>query len=271
MLSESAQPIPLMLKHEFYRKSRAIGKCYVLVETPKHELDDLSDLSVDEIVKVITKFVDLVKTIIKEGKYVYVLWFRNKGKEVGVSLTHPHSQVYVLPFIPVKIRRELDNAKMYWHLRSDCIFCKVLRSEVKDKIRLVYEGEYWIAFIPFFAHWPFEVHIYPKRHVSLITELHGGEIYELANALKIVLCGIKNLFSKPSPYVMVLHQSPIKGKYPYYHLHFEIYGMMRGEDLLKYMGGMELGGGNFTYDSTPEDNAEYLRSKMNKYCLKRVT
>ena len=264
MLKDAA---PKVSYHSFYRKSRAIGRCYVLIETPKHDLDDISDLTVNDIVKVINEFRRLTAKVMREGRYVYVLWFRNKGKEVGVSLTHPHSQVYVLPFTPSKVMRELQNARIYWLRSGSCIFCDVLKHELSDRIRIVYEGNSWVAFIPFYAHWPYEVHIYPKRHVGLITELNTSEVSDLARTIKVVLCGIKHLFKKPSPYVMVLHQSPIKGKYPYYHLHIEVYGLMRGDSLLKYTGGMELGGGNFTYDSVPEDNAAYLRSKIEGSCI----
>lgn len=255
-------------EHRFYLTSKASGKCFVVVETPQHDLDDISDLQVDDIAYVI----DLVKKkqeeVSREDYAQYLLWFRNKGKEIGVSLTHPHSQIYVTPFIPSKIERELRNAEVYWDKYGECLFCKIMNIEIEDSVRIIHLNRSWVSFLPFYAHWPFEVHIYPRRHIQLITQLTNEEVYDLAEMLKIVLCGLKNLFSTPSPYIMVFHQAPLKGVYSYYHMHIEIYGMFRDEGKLKYAAGMETGGGNFTYDSIPEENALKLREKVSKCALK---
>ncbi|OYT51840.1 MAG: galactose-1-phosphate uridylyltransferase [Desulfurococcales archaeon ex4484_204] len=250
--------------HNFYGTQKSIGRCYVVIETPEHGLDDISDLPVEHIVKVVNAVRGKVVEASKQARATYLLWFRNKGEEVGVSLTHPHSQVYVTPFIPSKVLRELSNSLKYWRSTGRCLFCTILRAEVSDDVRVVFRNSSWVAFIPFYAHWPFEVHIYPRRHVQLLTQLSRGEVKGFAEALKTVLCGFKNLFRRPMPYVFALHQAPLRGSYPHYHLHLEIYGMFRSTGLLKYAGGMELGGGNFTYDSTPEANAELLRRALSR-------
>ncbi len=251
-------------RHSFYVTAKSVGRCYVVVESPIHSLDDLSDLPLDDVIYILDLVIEKQKEIEKESYATYFIWFRNKGKEIGVSLTHPHSQIYVTPFIPSKIERELKNAEEYWRKNNECLFCRILEVESSDKIRVVYSSDCWMGFIPFYAHWPFEVHIYPKRHVQLITQLTNNEVKDLAKVLKVVLCGLKILFSKPSPYIMVLHQAPLKGSYSYYHLHIEIYGMFRDENKIKYVAGIETGGGNFTYDSTPEDNALKLKEKIDK-------
>jgi len=253
-------------RHRFYVTSKAIGKCYVVIETPKHDLDDLSDLSCGDIVKVINAIKDLMIKHVNEGIYEYFLWFRNKGDRIGVSLKHPHSQIYVLPFIPTKVERELMSAKEYWENKGRCLFCDIVKAELRDSVRVIYEASSWVAFLPFYAHWPYEVHIYPKRHVQLLTQLSDQEVSELAEVIKKVLCGLKKLFSEPMPYIMVLHQAPLRGDYSYYHLHIEVYGVFRGDGVLKYVAGMELGGGNFTYDSIPEESARRLRDVVNNVC-----
>ncbi|MEM1527053.1 MAG: galactose-1-phosphate uridylyltransferase [Ignisphaera sp.] len=249
-------------KHSFYKTSKAQGRCFVVVETAEHNLDDLCDLSLNDIAYVLRLIIEKQEEVAKEDYATYFMWFRNKGKEIGVSLTHPHSQIYVTPFIPLKVEREIENAEMYWHNNGKCLFCAIMETEVKDNVRIVYSSENWVSFLPFYAHWPFEVHIYPKRHIQLLTQLTSNEVYDLAKTLKVVLCGLKILFSKPSPYLMVVHQAPLKGNYEYYHLHIEIYGMFRDEGKLKYAAGMETGGGNFTYDSVPEENALKLKEKV---------
>jgi len=249
-------------KHRFYKTSKALGKCFVVVETPQHDLEDICDLPVEDIAYVISMVKEKQEEISKEDYALYFLWFRNKGKEIGVSLTHPHSQIYVTPFIPTRVERELKNAEEYWNKNKECLFCKIMEIEIEDKIRLLYILDNWISFLPYYSHWPFEIHIYPRKHTQLLTQLTNNEVYDLAKTLKVVLCGLKILFSKPSPYVMVVHQAPLKGDYEYYHMHIEIYGMFRDEGKLKYAAGMETGGGNFTYDSVPEENASRLREKI---------
>lgn len=260
MLSEDA---PEPEKHSFYRKSRAVGRCYVVVETPQHEVEDLSDLSIEHLERVLRVIINKMREESKREYAVYFLWFRNKGREIGVSLTHPHSQIYVTPFIPSKIERELANSEKYYRDRGRCLFCDIIEVEKRDRIRVLLENESFIVFMPFYSHWPFEAHIYPKRHVQLLTELENSEIRDLATTLKNTLCGFKNLFkNKSTPYIMVLHQAPLKGEYKFYHMHIEIYGLLREENKLKYAAGMEMGGGNFTYDSIPEENAFLLRGSI---------
>ncbi|MET1101383.1 MAG: galactose-1-phosphate uridylyltransferase [Pyrodictiaceae archaeon] len=258
---------PEPTRHSFYGTAPARGKCLVLVETPTHDLDDISDLGVDDIARVLGDIASLTERYREEKWAIYLLYFRNKGEEIGVSLTHPHSQIYVTPFIPTKVLRELENARRYYKRYKKCLFCSILEAEERDGSRIIGRNRDWTAFIPFFAHWPFEVHIYPHHHIQLISDVSNSSLRGLAELLKKMLCGLKNLFERPMPYMMVLHQAPLKGRYPYYHLHLEIYGVYRVSGRLKYAAGMETGGGNFTYDSTPEKAAEMLKTSISTHCM----
>lgn len=260
MLSEES---PEPDSHYFYRRGRAVGKCYVVVETPIHDLDDLSDLPLEHVEKIIKVVAEKMREDMKREYAKYFLWFRNKGREIGVSLDHPHSQIYLMPFTPSRIERELESSRDYWRDRGRCLFCDIIDVESREGIRVLMESRRYIVFMPFYSHWPFEAHIYPRRHVGLLTDLDDEEIRELALVLKRTLCGFKRLFkSKSSPYIMVLHQAPLKGEYEFYHMHIEIYGLLRDESKLKYAAGMEIGGGNFTYDSIPEENALMLKKAI---------
>jgi UDPglucose--hexose-1-phosphate uridylyltransferase len=252
--------------HRFYKTASAYGKCYVVVETPEHNIDDISDLAIEQIAYVISLIINKQEEESKKDYAKYFLWFRNKGREIGVSLVHPHSQIYVIPFIPIRVLRELSNAERYWYENRRCLFCDIIEIEKEDGIRVLLENNDWVSFMPFYTHWPFEIHIYPKKHIQLLTQLTDKEIMQMAQILKYSLCGLKSVFSKSMPYVMVLHQAPLKGDFNFYHLHIEIYGMLREESKLKYAAGMETGGGNFTYDSVPEHNASVLRERI-KMCL----
>ncbi len=234
------------------------GRCLVLIETPRHDLRDISELGVEGVSKVIEEVRRLTRECMDEG-YAYLLWFRNRGEEIGVSLTHPHSQIYVTPFTPTKVFRELYGSWIYMRRYGRCLFCDIVETELSDGSRVLINEESVVAFVPFYAHWPFEVHIYPKRHVQLITDLSSDEVRGLAKALVKVLNALDKVFNKPMPYILVMHQAPLRGKYTHYHLHIEIYGMYRVSSRLKYAAGMEHGGGNFTYDTTPEYVAKVLR------------
>ncbi len=265
MLSENP---PTPTKDPFYRTAPAKGRCLVLVETPEHNIDDLSDLSLDNIYNVFKKIKDLTKEFKKVRWAIYLFYFRNKGEEIGVSLTHPHSQIYVTPFVPSKVLRELNSSRKYFRSNKECLFCRIIKEEERSSTRVLLKTSLWIAFIPFFAHWPFEIHIYPLRHVQTFDELENDEIKDLSKILKLVLCSLKKTFERPMPYMLVLHQAPLKGSFSYYHLHFEIYGVYRVSGKLKYAAGMETGGGNFTYDSTPENATKILKRTLENYCLK---
>ncbi len=265
MLMEEA---PEPGNHWFYRTGKSVGRCYVVVETPEHNIDDISNLPIDQIEYILKMIINKVREESSKEYAQYFLWFRNKGREIGVSLTHPHSQIYVLPFTPSRVERELESSREYLNKHGKCLFCDIISAELKDGIRVIHSNDHWVSFMPFYSHWPFEVHVYPRRHVQLMTELTDEEIRGLAEALKVSLCGLNHVFSKKTmPYIMVLHQAPLRGgSYPHYHLHIEVYGVLRDEDKIKYAAGMETGGGNFTYDSVPEENAERLRDSVLKNC-----
>lgn len=251
-------------RHPFFRVRRSFGECKVIVETPSHDIEDLDQLPASTIAKVFKAVAKDMSSYSNVKWARYYLLFRNKGKEIGVSLIHPHSQVYILPYIPVKIKRELRSSEEYFKNTGACLFCNILRAEEEDGRRILVKSGSWSAFMPYYAHWPFEVHIYPRRHIQLLTELNSDELFELAKVIKSVLCGMNTVLNKSMPYMMVLHQAPLKGQYRSYHLHIEIYGALRPSGELKYLAGMEQGGGNFTFDSDPEENAVLLREAIKK-------
>ena len=264
MLSENP---PSPTKDPFFRTAPAKGRCLVLVETPQHDLDDISDLSIDDIVVVLEEIKRLTEKFKRVPWAVYMLYFRNKGEEIGVSLTHPHSQIYVMPFVPTKVLREIESSRRYFRRRGECLFCRIINEELRDNRRVLVKSSSWISFVPFYAHWPFEIHIFPFRHLQTFDELEENELVELSHVLKKVLCSLKRLFARPMPYIMVLHQAPLKGSFPHYHLHIEIYGVYRVSGRLKYAAGVETGGGNFTYDSTPELAASLLKRVLKERCV----
>ncbi|ADT83940.1 galactose-1-phosphate uridylyltransferase [Thermococcus barophilus] len=253
---------------DFYKKARAIGQCSVIVETPEHNLKDLDELSLEQMVKVVELWKNVTMELKDNPHVAYLAIFRNKGEEIGVSLTHPHGQLYALPFIPLKARLKIENSRKHYRRFGECLFCRILREEMQSE-RAIYENGSFMLFMPFFANWPFEIHIYPKKHVQWLTQLNSEEIEDLADILRVATATLNALFERQMPYVMNVYQAPFKGHYDFYHLHIEFYPMLRDRNKLKYAAGIELGTWEFTYDGVQEENAQKLREACKKI-LERV-
>ena len=191
----------------------------------------------------------------------YVFEFENRGVEVGVTLAHPHGQIYAYPFVPPIAARELELQAEYLARHGRGLLEDHLQAEVTDGRRLLYAGDLVIALIPACARYPYEVWIAPRRAVPSIATLTAGDRLDLARALKTVLLKYDGLWSKPFPYVMVFHQAPTDGvPHPEAHFHIEFYPALRMASRVKYLAGSEVGAGVFTADTLPEDKARELQA-----------
>lgn len=195
----------------------------------------------------------------------YVFVFENKGEAIGVTLHHPHGQIYALPFVPPRPKKELEAAHDYRE-RNDgqCLHCDLLSQEHEDGRRIVAKGEHFTAFIPFYAHYPFEVHLYARRCAPSLTDLDAAEKDDLARVLKRLLMGYDRLFGYALPYVMAMHQAPTDGEDHTggAHFHIEFYPPNRTAEKLKYLAGSEQGAGAYIMDVAPEKTAETLREAV---------
>lgn len=255
-----ADPPPPSVKSDRLHRCRpSKGICEVVIYTPKHDTT-LADLSVENIRAVIDLWTDRFEDLGKREYVKYVFIFENKGRIIGVTLDHPHGQIYAFPFVPPLIKRELESSKRYWRRNGECLFCKIIEKERDEAARVICENEDFICFLPFFARWPYGVHIYSKRHLSALTDLTDEEKSSLASMLKRILRKFDNLFNMSFPYMMVLHQRPTDNKpYPYYHFHIEFYPPYREKNKIKYFASVETGAGTVTFDYAPEVKAKELR------------
>jgi len=186
--------------------------------------------------------------------------FENRGVEVGVTLHHPHGQVYAYPFIPPIAARELEQQLQELQADGTGLLRQLVQAEIADGARMVYAGERVAAFVPVCARYPYEVWIAPVRPAPSLADLDREERAELARALKTVLLKYDGLWSRPFPYIMVVHQAPTDGAtHPEAHVHFEFYPAYRLPGRLKYLAGSEMGAGVFTADTLPEEKAAELR------------
>jgi UDPglucose--hexose-1-phosphate uridylyltransferase len=185
----------------------------------------------------------------------YVMIFENRGVEVGVTLHHPHGQIYAYPFLPPVPQRELEaDARL-----GGCAPCALLGAELADGRRLLHEGEQVVAFVPRAARWAFEVHVVMRRHRASLLDCDAGELRELAACLQSLVRAYDALFARPFPYVMVVHQAPTGMGDANGHVHVEFYPPLRTAEKLKYLAGSEQGAGTFIADTVPEQSARVLR------------
>lgn len=243
-----------------YKLKESKGICEVVCYTSGHNLY-LEDLPLKKINNLINVWRDRYLVLGEEEFIKYVLIFENKGEEIGVTLSHPHGQIYAFSYVPPVVLEELRSSKKFYRKNKKCLHCKIVEMELRDSSRIIASNKDFIAFIPFYARWPYEVHIYCLRHLGSLCELDDREVTSLSKIIKELVNRYNKLFNLRMPYVMIIHQNPTDGKdYPYYHFHFEFYPPYRTKNKLKYLAGCELGAGTFINDTLPEEKAAELRS-----------
>jgi len=245
---------------DLYPVQRSRGVCEVVLYSPTHTLT-LANAPVEQIYKLILVWTSRWNELRNVEFVQYVFIFENKGEAIGVTLHHPHGQIYAYPFIPPRIERELELSLAYQLASGRCLVCSIASEEHRSGTRIVAENDCFVAFIPFFARWPYEVHVVARRHCQALHHLTGDEQRALASILKQLLTAYDAVFGVSFPYMMVIHQEPCDGKdYGFYHFHIEFYPPMRSAKRLKFLAGSESGAGMFINDTLPEVKAAELRS-----------
>jgi len=193
----------------------------------------------------------------EDVEYVYI--FENRGVEVGVTLHHPHGQIYGYPFLPPVPALELQADERL----GGCAVCALAAAERADGRRIIFENESVLAYVPSAARWPYEVHLAMREHRPSLLQCEAHELTLLARSLQRLARGFDALFARPFPYVMAVHQAPtsehreLDG-----HLHIEFYPPLRAAEKLKYPAGSEQGAGTFISDVLPEESAAELRGAV---------
>lgn len=235
------------------------GVCEVVVFTKDPE-GSLGELPLSHVKLILEVLGDRTKKIGTIPEIKYVMPFENRGVEMGVTLHHPHGQIYSYPFIPPVQEQVLKSMKEFYDQNGQGLFAKIISDEIKDNKRIIFESTHSIAFIPICARYPYETWVAPKRSVSFLHELNEFEIKDLALTLKTTLMKFDGMWERAFPYLMTLFQAPVDGKkHPYSHVYFQITPPYRTKDRLKYLAGTELGAGIFVNDSLPEEKALELR------------
>jgi UDPglucose--hexose-1-phosphate uridylyltransferase len=188
--------------------------------------------------------------------------FENRGEEIGVTLHHPHGQIYAYPFVTPKTSRMIEVARAYEAEHGRPVLGDVLAAERKIGTRVIAEGEHWTAFVPPAARWPVQVQVVPHRQVPDIPALTATERDDFAQVYLEVLRRGDALYDRPLPYIAGWHQAPVHRDRELGWLHLELFSVLRSKDKLKYLAGSESGMAVWINDATPEQIAERLRGAL---------
>lgn len=238
------------------RSRTSVGRCEVVCFSPEHE-GSFGTQSVVRARTVIEAWADRTAALSALPGVEQVFPFENRGQEIGVTLPHPHGQIYAYPYVTPRTRRTLDAVG---RAGAD-LFARILDSE-RAGGRVVLGGEHWSAYVPFAARWPVEVHLVPHRHVADLAETSDAERAELAPLYLRLLRGVDALYDTPTPYIAAWHQAPVRVGRDSLRLHLELTSPRRAADKLKYLAGSEAAMGAWIGDVTPEAQAERLRAAL---------
>jgi len=234
------------------------GRCEVVCFSPDHAAS-FASLTHDQAALVLAAWIDRTVALAARPEVEQVFCFENRGQEIGVTLSHPHGQIYAYPFVTPRTARMLAMAGQYQRDTGRNLFDDVLAAELADGSRTVISGEHWTAFVPHAAHWPYEVHLYPRRRVPDLPSLEPAEQSECCDIYLDLLRRFDRLFDTPVPYISGWHQAPVRTGRPGFALHLELFTIRRAPGKLKYLAGSESGMGAFANDIRPETAAATLR------------
>jgi UDPglucose--hexose-1-phosphate uridylyltransferase len=233
------------------------GACRVICFSPQHDLT-LAEMSNQEIRQVVELWVDQIKDLHLDYKWIQI--FENRGEIMGSSNPHPHGQVWAGNFLPNGPFKENRQQKHYYDTKNTIMLLDYVELELEKKERIVVENVDWVAVVPFWAVWPFETLLLPKRHVFQLTDLTDSEKNSLSECLKKLLTKYDNLFNVSFPYSMGWHGAPTDGlNYDHWQLHAHFYPpLLRSATVKKFLVGYEMLG-EAQRDITAEQAAKKLR------------
>ena len=238
------------------RRAPSIGRCEVVCFSPERE-GSFGSLSTVRARTVIEAWADRTAVISAMPGIAQVFPFENRGEQVGVTLHHPHGQIYSYPFVSPRTKRLIASIDSY----GPSLFADILESEQRGE-RLILRGEHWSAFVPFAARWPIEVHILPHRQIPDLAVTNAAERDELAVLYPRILRAIDGMYDTPTPYIAGWHQAPVHAHRDDIRLMLQVTSPRRAADRLKFLAGSESAMGAFIGDVPPEATAHALRESL---------
>ena len=242
------------------RAAPGYGRCEVVVFTSDHE-GSFATLGTVRARTVIDAWANRTSELSALPGIKQVFVFENRGEEVGVTMNHPHGQIYAYPYVTPHTALVTTRSQRYWQDTGRALMGDILAFERETGDRLVLESEHFSAFVPFAARWPIEVHLVPHRQILTIAELNDAERDDLAHVYPEILERFDGLYDSPTPYIAAWHQAPVDCEEPAAQwLHLEITSPRRAERKLKFLAGSEAAMGAFISDVSAEETAARLRA-----------
>ena len=266
----SQTPAPMdKVRTDVYKMQEAYGKCEVILYSPEHTVT-LPELSVAHVRKLVDLWIERFEEIRRDERIKYIMIFENRGEIVGVSMPHPHGQIYGYPYMPKKLELELESSKKHFEKTGRCLICDLVADEAKYGDRIVIENEDFYAYLPFYATYPYGMQIVSKAHKLYISDFNERERSSLARIVKETAGTLDCLFDYAFPYMMCMHNGPVnvEDAHDYYHFHIEFFPPMRSADKQKFNASRETGAWAYCNPTCPEEKAEELRAAYKKYLAK---
>lgn len=262
-------PTPDDVGSDFYKTRESYGKCEVILYSKDHtgKMYNLPDC---HLVKLVNLWIDRNRELSKDEKHKYIFIFENKGEEVGTTMPHPHGQIYAYPFVPLRLRIELENSKKFYEKENKNIFDKIIEEEKMFGQRVIMEDDNFIVFMPFFAENPFTTYIVSKKKITSFSEFDDDMKLSFAKTLKKLTASYDLIYDRPFPYMMCMYQKPInidtyKDSDKYYRFHVKFYPPLRGEKSVKYNASSETGAWVQGNPMKVEDTAKLLKKAVKRY------
>lgn len=228
-------------KSPFFKARTEKGICKVVCFSPDHSLT-LPLMSVEALTKVINLWQNEYEELGSKAFINHVQIFENKGSLMGCSNPHPHGQIWAQESIPEEVLKKQERQKAYWDKNGTSLLADYIKKELEIGERIVVENEHFVALVPYWAIWPYEIMIAPKNHYQNITQLNADEESAFASIVKKLTIRYDNLFKTSFPYSMGIHQSPTDGEqHPEWHFHMLFYPpLLRSAEIKKFMVGYEM-------------------------------
>lgn len=269
-------PEPDAVATELFAVAPAYGKCEVILYSPEHRRT-VPELGDAHMVKLMDLWRERFAALRQDPLVRYVFIFENRGDAVGVTMPHPHGQIYAYPFLPKKMELELGAQSRSRRETGDCLFCRILKEELEDGRRIIDENEHFVLYLPFWSEYPYGVQIMARRHVGSLCELTEGEAASLAILIRDAAGMLDALFHMRFPYMMCMHNAPVNQSpaawpdlkvhsgQPDFHFHIEFFPPMRSADKIKYNASSETGVWAHCNTTAPEEVAVELRAALARF------
>ena len=263
-------PEPDDVATDFFKVKPSYGKCEVILYSPGHTVT-MPELSDTHMKKLVDLWCERFQVMRSDEKIKYVFPFENRGDVVGVTMPHPHGQIYGYPFLPKKLELETSAAKEYYGEKQACLFCDMLKNELKENRRIIFQNEHFTVFLPFYCEYPYGVYIMPNRHVPYMTDFTEAEKQSLGLTIRDTVGMLDSLFDYRFPYMMCMHNAPVNsGDFSKdFHFHIEFFPPMRSADKQKFNASSETGAWASCNPTCPEETSQELREAYKRYKEKK--